>query len=385
MSTHSAGGSARILVLYNPVCGHGLARTLFNDTVIPLLRQHGQEPAKIVETTHVGHAGEVLIHFLKEADGPVEVVLGSGDGTLHEIVCALDQHAPSAQGRELNFVLVPCGTANALYASLFPQIATDIESDQAKLMSLRVSLGVSSSASTRSLTLARTTLTSLANDSNARPSTSISVVVASTSLHASILHDSEALRATHPGIERFKIAAQQNITRWYDARVKLLPASANTPVQIYDSALREFVPYVTPDSASNSDAVQLNGPFAYFLSTVNVDRLEPAFLITPLHATLPPAARPHPATLDIVILRPLRDQTLEAASDTDKEAFAARCMSVLGGAYRDGAHVNMRFSSADGSVVEGGEGTPVVEYFRCGGWEWIPVSRLFYYSVDQVF
>ena len=254
MSTHIAGQSNHLLAIYNPVCGNGNARTFFHDTVIPLLQQYGKRPSKIVETTHTGHAGQVLVDYLKEVDGPLSVVLGSGDGTLHEIVCALDQHASAVQGRELGFVLVPCGTANALYSSLFPETAQEIDSPQAKLKSIRAFLDAASSPSTRSitLTLARTTLTSAAADGNARSSTSISVVVASTSLHASILHDSEALRAAHPGIERFKIAAQQNISRWYDAEVRLLPASASMPVQMYDPSRREFVPYVIADNASNN-------------------------------------------------------------------------------------------------------------------------------------
>jgi len=41
---------------------------------------------------------------------------------------------------------------------------------------------------------------------------------------------------------------------------------------------------------------------------------------------------------------------------------------VMGSAYQDGAHVKARYDSQDGKT----DGLPVVEYFRVGGWEWIP-------------
>ncbi|KAI0340152.1 hypothetical protein BDW22DRAFT_444134 [Trametopsis cervina] len=504
---------ANLLVVYNPVCGHGKATSLFRDTVIPLLEDSKKKPAKVVETTHAGHAGEIVVDFLKEVEGPISIVLGSGDGTLHEIVCALHESPSGASGREINFVLVPCGTANALYSTLFPETASDIAEDEAKLSSLHAFVDdpdflprsaflskdaflkeqafltkddfiqddqrlseddflpkeaflkkqdfltkddlltkdaflkddafigevVANSAplqksdfltkddfiqddvplkddafltkdaflpkeafiqddqrlserdfiqddvpltadaflskdafikdtpskprTPRSLTVAKTTLSS--PDGKGPSQTSISVVVASTSLHASILHDSEALRATHPGIERFKIAAQQNITRWYDARVKLLPVSGSG-VKVYDPSKKEFVPH----PAGEDGSVVLEGPFAYFLSTMSVDRLEPTFRITPLHSSIPPSD----ASLDVVILRPLRDKSISAESDRDREVFASKSMAVLGGAYRDGAHINMRYSDG-GDVVEEGEGEVVAEYFRCSGWEWIPNEK----------
>lgn len=368
-----------LLVVYNPACGHSKAKALFHKTVIPLLEEHGKKPEQVIETTHEGHAGEIIAKFLSDVDDdiPISVILGSGDGTLHEIVLALARLAPSTRARKLSFVLVPCGTANALYASLFPATASTIDTDpEAKLTSLHAFLA--SAPSSRSLTIARTTFTSsaAAADNDARSSSSISVVVASTSLHASILHDSEALRATHPGIERFKIAAQQNITRWYQAKVRLLPASSLTPVQVYDPGKKVFVDYASSDQG---ESIELSGPFAYFLSTVNVDRLEPAFRITPLHISHPPPARPEPATIDIVILRPSRDKaTAEKSGEEARKAFAEKCTAVLYAAYRDGAHVNMAYKMEDGTVIEDGEGDSVVEYFRCGGWEWIPVSRLGY-------
>jgi len=43
----------------------------------------------------------------------------------------------------------------------------------------------------------------------------------------------------------------------------------------------------------------------------------------------------------------------------------------MGSAYADGTHVNLRYDGK-GEVTDEGDGIPVVEYVRCGGWEWIP-------------
>jgi len=40
-------------------------------------------------------------------------------------------------------------------------------------------------------------------------------------------------------------------------------------------------------------------------------------------------------------------------------------------AYGDGAHIDLRYS-AEGEIVSEGDGPSVVEYMRCGGWEWVP-------------
>ena len=510
-----------MLVVYNPVCGSKKAKVFFNDHVIPMLQGNGYDPDTIYETKHPGHAGEIVVDRLKKAKGPVNVVLGSGDGTLHEIVCALHDYAPDTRGQEINFALVPLGTANALYSSIFPETAGDLETDEVKLKSVHGFLtdpdflpqsaflqvkdfltkddflpkdafmkktefltekdfiqddqrlsekdflskeafltkddllkdkdfeltgGLlpkeafltekdfiqddrfltkddflpktaflkkddflpktafltkddfipddrllkhtdflteddfipdnpskpkkSRFSPVRPLTLAKTTL--LSKDGKKREKTSVSAVVTSTALHASILHDSEALRASHPGIERFKIAAQQNITRWYHASVNLLPPQGSS-VQIYDATQNAFVPFKL---AQQDGIVTLEGPFAYFLSTVNVDRLEPAFRITSLFSSLPPD--PKLSTLDVVVIRPLRDKSIREDSDYDREIFAKKSMAVLGAAYQDGKHVKLRYKGKDGEVVDDAkEGDLVVEYFRVGGWEWIPVSELF--------
>ena len=193
---------------------------------------------------------------------------------------------------------------------------------------------------------------------------SISAVVASTSLHAAILHDSEALRATDPTMERFKTAARQNIARWYAASAKLYPRDGARAVEVYDPAARAFVPHEA--STDDDPIVDVPGPFAYFLSTVNVDRLEPQFRITP-------RGRDASAALDVVVVRPLRDPACAMESEETRAAFAEKATEVLMGAYKDGAHIALRYDES-GKIVTEGMGPTVVEYLRCGRWEWEPVS-----------
>ena len=350
---------SNLLVIYNPVCGAHGAQKVFDDQVIPLLKQHGKSPDKIVVTTHAGHAGEAVVDYLTAHPGPLTLVLGSGDGTLHEIVVALhDNKLSLSLDTEIKVVLVPCGTANALYWSIFPPSPDSPQQSTSPSKALDAFL---SSNATRPLTFAVTSfhsqLDSLLPQSDVTR-TSVAAVVTSTSLHASILHDSEALRASHPGIERFKLAAQQNISRWYHAQVRLYPSATQQSIEIYDPRRKSFRHW------DSEGMVTLHGPFVYFLSTVNVDRLEAAFRITPLHN--PGSAG---SSMDVVMIRPRRDAKIIDEEEASRQAFAERTQEVLMGAYQDGAHIDMQYGA------QGGEGSEsILEYFRCGRWEWIPVS-----------
>jgi hypothetical protein len=217
-------------------------------------------------------------------------------------------------------------------------------------------------ASPRPLAIMRTTL---GPRGGAPRTTTFAAVVTSAALHASILHDSERLRAEHPSLARFKLAAQANIARWYAADVALLPLPA--PLPGTGTAVLRYTP---GGALAPAQDTALAGPFAYFLSTANVDRLEPDFCIAPL-VVRQPAAGP---ALDVVVLRPGRDGAL-AGAGAPQDVFADKVGRVLGAAYAEGAHVDMVFApDADGSVRahSAGAGEPVVEYFRCGGWEWTP-------------
>jgi Diacylglycerol kinase catalytic domain len=251
-----------LLVVYNPVCGDGSARAFFHAHVLPLLEKHGKFIDKLACTERIGHAGDIALDFLKSTEGRITIVLGSGDGTLQEIVDVISSHGSRSSPREIQFVLVPCGTANALYSTFFhasdPNKPNDVEY---KLRSVRAFIG---DAKTIPLNIAITTLSSPPHSPKV-PVVITSVVVVSTSLHAAILHDSENLRAEMPGLDRFKVAAYRNASNWYNGSVKLHPATSAGVVQVYSPSLKNFVTYGS--STETIPIVTLEGPFIYFLST----------------------------------------------------------------------------------------------------------------------
>lgn len=363
------------LVIYNPVGGDSTAKQFIEDRVLPLLKTSDIPIAKVVETEHAGHAGTAAFDFVDSTvPGPVDIIVASGDGTIHEIVSTIAL-APSYKNRspdtpaQVNLVLVPCGTANALYSSLFLPKPDD-DPVQYKLQGIHAFIKKAISVP---LTLAITDIFSLpagGGSALVREKTTVSAVVTSTALHASILHDSEVLRAEMPSIERFKVAAYQNITRWYSGCAKIFPSKSTGVVEIWNPFDKEFVTHAESDEGD--PYVDIDGPFAYFLSTVNVDRLEPAFQITPLVTAEPRTG----AFLDMVVIRPYRDSSLSGLeAEEEKKQFAEKSGEVLRAVYQSGNHINLRYNST-GKVVSEGEGELVIEYFRCGGWEWIPASSL---------
>ena len=365
-----------LLVVYNPVSGDSSGGAFFKEHVLPLLKDKNVTPDRVEQTTAPGHAGTLVADFLAtvpESTEAVSVVLGSGDGTLHELINALNNAPSSKPLPRINLALVPCGTANALYASLFPPTDED-DAVQYKLKSVNAFLSPTPHAVPLNLAVTVLSAPPVAAPGQPQPprQVSISAVVASTALHASILHDSEALRASDPSMNRFKTAALQNITRWYAASVKLFPREGAGVVEAWDPAAQAFAPHEA--STEDDPIVDMPGPFAYFLSTVNVDRLEPKFKIAPRgRDVLAPEGKS--AALDVVIVRPMRDPSYDMDSEEARAKFAEKAGAVLGAAYQDGAHVNLRYDE-DGKIVADGTGTTVVEYIRCGGWEWEPVSSL---------
>ncbi|EGO21644.1 hypothetical protein SERLADRAFT_474295, partial [Serpula lacrymans var. lacrymans S7.9] len=177
------------LVVYNPVCGDSTAHTFFQEHVLPLLHEHSIATPHIILTERPGHAGTAVVDYLTSRADPqaeLTIILGSGDGTLHEIINAIS--VSPTKGYFISFVLIPCGTANALYSSFFSPVQGDT-TPAYRLQSLHKYLGKFPSTP---LTLARTTLVSPESDDH--PTIAVSAVVASTALHASILLDSESLR-----------------------------------------------------------------------------------------------------------------------------------------------------------------------------------------------
>jgi hypothetical protein len=239
-------------------------------------------------------------------------------------------------------------------------------------------------------------LVSLLNrDGQPTRSSTASHVVVSTALHANLLKTAEELRSSIEGVARFKEAAQRNIGIFHSATARLLPASRDG-VRLYSPGKRNLHK-VKPDS---DGAVTIQGPFAYFLATTSVDRLEPdpPFLISPLVKRIPLKD----GEVDVIVVRPSRDPVVQAAIGTPGRAvygadwdgldtglqmkaaaaWPARAMSSVGRAYGKGEHVDLVYSTSATSgeengehvlAAEGDERESVVEVYRCGGWEWTPL------------
>ncbi|KIO32546.1 polysaccharide lyase family 14 protein [Tulasnella calospora MUT 4182] len=374
--------SDKLLVIVNPASGAKQAVIDVAAFVLPLLKGIKYQ---LATTEEPGHAGLLAREFIRSGEGSSILVAG-GDGTVHEVANALVLHgdeAPTPMTNDLTLVLFPSGTANALYASLYSKVAPnpsheylilpDTEAQAAyRLKSVLAFVHSRLSAKgadtpevqpSRQLSLALTEIQDVTGRVIERL---VGIVVNSTSLHAAILHTAEQLRDSIPGLERFKVAAQRNMAQWYTSEVQIFGSDGSTAngVGVYDPARDEIV---SLGSQQDGNILTLEGPFSYFLSTVNVDRLEPTFYITaPFTTHAPPDGS---KTMEIVVLRPGREPTFPAHAEAaeidapERERFGKDvAMKALFAAYDKGSHVGLTYPN----------GETIVEYYRAGGWEWIP-------------
>lgn len=312
-------------------------------TLIKLIAAHDIDYA-VHETRSANDGYRIAKSILRNTSIPVSgtvVAVIGGDGSLNELVNGIMRLEPSAATRGIRLALVPAGTANAVYHSLFPETCKD-PTNFDRFLSVKEALKMPSSVAP--LSICRI---SVLPDEEPL----YSCVVTSTCLHADILAtaSTEEMRETYPGVERFQIAAQQHIGTAYSAKVTLLPVTSLHPrVEQYSTEHNQW-------RGLSPDNVVIEGQFAYFISTL-VDRFESAFRIAPYSSFT--EGRPAEA-VDIVLVR-----YKERAS---KQENAERLGRVLMAAYKDGAHIHLT------EEVDGKE-QPIVEYYRVGGFKWEPVS-----------
>ena len=200
-----------VAVVSNAAAGHGAAPALYAAHVAPWLRDvvRGDASHIATYTTEPEHGARRIGAQLAHEPPSMLVVLG-GDGTLHELLEGL-LGARARLAHPVQVVLVPTGTANALYASLYRPTLPAADAADADAWRLRALGARDAAAPAQALTVLRVHA----------PAAHLACVVTSHALHAAILRDSEALRAEHPGVERFKMAAMQNVATWYRARLTL--------------------------------------------------------------------------------------------------------------------------------------------------------------------
>lgn len=376
-----------IHIIVNPASGSRLAEQLYKEHVLPTIQSHAPT-VKVVQhrTEATGDGVNVIKRILaaSPADKELSLVLLGGDGTTHEVLNGLVVASSDSNAHSVpipaRIAVVPAGTANALYASLYAkQEGEGYEGD--KLRSLRAML--TGKAETHPLALSAVTVGAQKGKEGM-----LAHLITSHALHASILSDSEALRSEHPGIERFKIAFGQNKAVWVGASVELEPlksGKAKGKIQRYDPTSGTFVEL-------DASSARFDDPILYF-ACVTTDRLEPSFVPAPYSGPVcdrDELRRPSDA-VDIVLYRPLRNPALAQHKDagqdfwigSESEAIREKIaeshlmqISVL--MYQEGKHIDLTYSNTkadiDGELECKGQGPVVCEYYRCAGYTWTAVS-----------
>ncbi|PWN24261.1 hypothetical protein BCV69DRAFT_243372 [Microstroma glucosiphilum] len=384
--------TSRNVLIWNPAAGARLAAE-----ILALVRQSLAESGQTFteyETDAPEHASKIGVELRSQAHGesasePLTVILLGGDGTTQEFLSGLFESCSDQQQLpDLRIVLVPTGTANALYSALYPPASSsrhepleDSTQHGWRLRSLRAYISSLKPAKAEGsfrlypLTLANTTV----HEEDSIPKEVLTHLITSHALHAAILRDSEELRESHPGIERFKMAAQKNVTSWIDGELVLRRApTAGLPLQKYNPRSRKF------DEVEGEGSV-VEGPF-FYIASMTTDRLEPSFVPAPFgfaeassSASSSSLARP-PQCLDVVLIRPLKDPQVQGESTLQaRQTFAEkRVTPITQGMYDEGKHVNLVYPTVEGRleerIREDVEGVDVIDYWRVGGWEWTPVS-----------
>lgn len=400
--------SSRNILLWNPAAGARLAAE-----VLALVRQILAESGKNFteyQTDAPQHASKIGTEARSQhskidgdsASEPLTVILLGGDGTTQEFLSGLFG-TRSGQGQLpiLRLILVPTGTANALYSALYPPASSsrheplgDSSEHGWRLRSLRSYLSslkpgqAEGSSRLYPLTLA----SNVVQEEGSDPREILTHLITSHALHAAILRDSEELRESHPGIDRFKIAAQKNVTSWIDGKLVLKRATASDlPIQKYDPRERQF-------NDLEGETTIVEGPF-FYIASMTTDRLEPSFVPAPFgfaeasSSDSPSSLARPPQYLDVVLIRPLKDPQVQLALPNSlkgiswegestlqaRQTFAEqRVTPITQGMYDEGKHVNLAYPTVEGDLTErireDAEGEDVIDYWRVGGWEWTPVS-----------
>ncbi|KAL4399052.1 D-erythro-sphingosine kinase [Malassezia pachydermatis] len=360
-------------VISNMAAGQKLAAGLLNDYIYPRLNEWNKENPSLLEPqfheTNAACGAMEIGRSLTHDTLPIVAIVLGGDGTVHELLEGMVRENGFIPD-EVQIVLVPTGTANALYHSVFGP--GNAEDDHAWRFRSFDAFIKGDTTKCKPLTLI-----------HVQPNNHVASVVSSHSLHAAILRDSEALRLSHPGIERFKMAAELNITSWCNACLTLIPPK-DGKVLSYNAKEGKFLPTSNLDEdyvSLTNGQFQVFGSFAYMNAMV-VDRLEPTFVPAPFAGFFCDESLRRPRnTIDIVVVRPPRSPKVFTEIQNGNEEtnmrkeYAQDVLSTLifEGMYSHGAHLNYTYKP-DGHVELHGDGRYVVEYFRVGAYEWIAAS-----------
>jgi diacylglycerol kinase family enzyme len=254
--------------------------------------------------------------FFPKANGgvPLKIVLLSGDGGIIDLLNGLLQHEPSPLYRAPQLVLLPLGTANALYHS--SSGGKDNTWGLSALASYYRPLPVftaSFSSGARLLVDEARKEEELPKDRHSGHQTLHGAVVCSWGMHASLVGDSDTTEYRKFGIDRFKMAAKE----------ALYPADGSPPH-----------PYKANVSIlQNGTWKQLEAKEHMYVLATMVSNLEKTF-------TISPASKPLDGSLHLVQFGPTSGD---------------EAMRIMGLAYQGGKHVedpSVLYQAIDGLRVQ---------------------------------
>jgi diacylglycerol kinase family enzyme len=296
--------------------GHRKAEIFFKDIVAPILDQagikHGTVHTTRSETSVLELTRDIFVPAANEAK-PLRIILASGDGGIVDLVNGLLATPHSETYVAPQVVLLPLGTANALYHSINSNSSGSN------------TWGLQALSSTKSKPLPTLTATfspgsrllvdearreEKLNDKNEVHG----AVVVSWGMHASLVADSDTAEYRKFGIDRFKMAAKE----------ALYPADGSLP-----HPYRGKVSYLTQDG----EWTKLDGEEHLYTLATLVSNLEAPFCISP-------STKPLDGSMHLVYFGPTSGD---------------EAMRIMGLAYQGGKHVDdamVRYEQIEGLKIE---------------------------------
>ncbi|KAI8937282.1 hypothetical protein NX059_006490 [Plenodomus lindquistii] len=299
--------------------GHRQAETFFKHVVSPILSTLYGEDIHSKSKTHVTQSETSILEFTNNiffpaanAGTPLRIILASGDGGMVDLVNGLLAQPKSQSYVSPQIVLLPLGTANALYHSInakSPSNTWGLHALTSTTTKPLPTFTVSFSPGSRLLINEGQQEQQLPKSANG-DLTLHGAVVCSWGMHATLVADSDTTAYRKFGIDRFKMAATEAL---YPADGSL-PHAYKAQVSIQDSKNSEWTPLPEEEHM-------------YVLATM-VSNLEQPFCISP-------ASKPLDGSLRLVHFGPT----------TGDEA-----MRIMGLAYQGGKHVDdekVRYEEVD--------------------------------------
>ena len=302
--------------------GGRLAEEFFNGVVHPILKsiygEDGVQSIKVHTTTSATSILELTDNTLFPAANsgkPLRIILLSGDGGIVDLVNGLSSQSPSDTYISPEVVLLPLGTANALYHSINAgkQHTWGLNALTSSTSKPLPVFSATFSPDARLLVNEGQDEEQLPKDSQGN-GVLHGAVVASWGMHASLVADSDTTFYRKFGVERFKMAAKE----------ALYPADGSPP-HAYKAKL----------SVSNKNGewnALSEEEHTYVLATL-VSNLEQPFCISP-------ESKPLDGSLHLVHFGP------RSGDDV---------MRIMGLAYQGGLHVKeeeVRYESIEGLRIE---------------------------------